>query len=289
VRVLIAGGDGLLGPALTRRLVEDGHAVRSTTRRPERAGPDRPLLDLEASPATWPQLDADCLVLCAARTSVRECEDDATATRRINVEALIELARRAHRSGAWTCLPSTTLVFDGLRPDYTIEERPAPACEYGRQKAELEAALIALAPERSSIVRIGKVVDRGVKLFGDWLAALSERRSIRAFRDLIMAPVSLEAAVDVLARVVTGRAPRIAHFTAAGDVSYADAGLVLASALGVDSALVRGEPAPAGIVLPRHASLDCRETARILSVRIPAPEEAIASLVRVPHAGAATS
>ena len=37
MRVFLAGGTGVIGPALVRRLVEEGHEVTAITRKPDRA------------------------------------------------------------------------------------------------------------------------------------------------------------------------------------------------------------------------------------------------------------
>ena len=37
MKIFLAGGTGVIGPALVRRLIEEGHEVTAITRKPERA------------------------------------------------------------------------------------------------------------------------------------------------------------------------------------------------------------------------------------------------------------
>jgi nucleoside-diphosphate-sugar epimerase len=64
MRVFIAGGTGVIGAPLVRQLVERGHAVTATTRRPERAGP---LRRLGATVAIMDGLDAASVGEAVAR------------------------------------------------------------------------------------------------------------------------------------------------------------------------------------------------------------------------------
>ena len=56
MRVFLAGGTGVIGPALVRRLVEEGHEVTAITRKPERAAV---LQRLGAEPVVGDVLDAE--------------------------------------------------------------------------------------------------------------------------------------------------------------------------------------------------------------------------------------
>src|SRR4051794_39972715 len=53
IPLLVVGGDSEIGVALVDYLLAQGESVKSTTRRRELSGPERPYLDLAAPEASW--------------------------------------------------------------------------------------------------------------------------------------------------------------------------------------------------------------------------------------------
>ncbi len=99
-KILVVGGDGIIGGALTRTLLLARVQVCATTRRRERVREGVSFLDL-AEP-DWDALDyhVDVVYLCAALTDMRRCVADPAGTRRINVDNLCVLAKRCADRGA---------------------------------------------------------------------------------------------------------------------------------------------------------------------------------------------
>src|SRR5437763_1673514 len=64
MKIFLAGGTGVIGPALVRRLIEEGHDVTAITRKPERA---RQLEELGAEPVVGDVLEADELIRSVER------------------------------------------------------------------------------------------------------------------------------------------------------------------------------------------------------------------------------
>lgn len=276
-RVLVVGGDSLLGASLTARLRTASKEVIATTRRQALATRQRPFFELSQT-ERWPSLEGEVAYIFAAETSIAACERDPSGTRALNVDATAKLVETLVRRGAYVCVPSTTLVFDGKRAGYRPSDRVSPVTEYGRQKADLEEAALQIGGERLCVVRVGKVVARSVPVFGEWIAGLQNGRSICAFSDMTMAPVGLETLCDLFLRIGEGRPKGILHFTASRDISYVDAARDLARILEADEKLVRPTSRPAGTFAPEHTALDSTETQRLLGVGIPDPYEAIDAL-----------
>ena len=265
-----------MGAALAAHFESEGDDVTATTRRSERVAQKRPFLDLREPSERWPRLSTDVAFFCASETSVSRCEADPVGTRAINVTACVDLARGLLGSGAFVCIPSSTLVFSGERAGYSTDEEPSPACEYGRQKAALEEAMLALGSERVGIVRVGKIVSAQVPLFRDWMSALRLGGTIRAFEDMVMAPVALSAVCEVFARLADMRTAGILHFTASEDLSYVEAARILARELEVPPERVRSERRPPSVVAaPAHTMLDSTATRAKLGIEIPDPQTAI--------------
>src|ERR1700730_8768153 len=67
---LLVGGDSEIGAAHSLSLKAAGRIAAATTRRPQLAGPDRPLLDLAADLSSWapaPDISAACIFAATAR------------------------------------------------------------------------------------------------------------------------------------------------------------------------------------------------------------------------------
>jgi len=254
---LVVGAGGMIGRRLAQRLADQGWAVVRTMRVPEAGAV---ALDLSRDVASWaPPCEAAVAYLCAAVASVEECRSDPARTLAVNVAGTIALARTLARQGTLMVFPSTNLVFDGSVPFERAEASVAPATEYGRQKAEAEKRLLALW-ERVSIVRFTKVLGPRTPLLQRWADDLRRRRPIHPFADMVMAPVPLDFAVDVLVRVGQERLRGILQVSGPQDVSYEAAARHVARRVGAPPSLV--EPIPtlsSGLTLehvPAHTTLD---------------------------------
>lgn len=240
---LVIGADGLVGKALVLELERRGWNVVGTTRRTDVAGA-RPQLDLSRlppaiadDPALAPILAARPVVfLTAAVTGFSRCAQDPQGTRRINVTNTAALAKQLLECGAFVLYLSSNAVFGDRGGSPTESSAVEPSTEYGRQKADCEAALLALArgaPERAglAVVRLTKVVhDDG--LVGEWLRALADDRDIEAATDLFLSPVSLRFVTTGSLRVAEVRRGGIYHLSGERALSYYEFARALAASLG---------------------------------------------------------
>lgn len=255
-QVLVVGKESSLGAALIARLAARGDQVSATTRR--RDG-DGLYLDLADSPATW-QLPVGLTTayVCAGITSIQDCETRSEETARINVQGPVELCRRLARSGVFSVVFSSNLVFDGELPRARTDDPVRPQCVYGRQKAALECALRQEGLP-CAIVRLTKVLDPAQSLFGHWTELLLSGRPIEAFTDMMMAPVTLAHAVTASLAAGDRRQPGLTHVSAQADISYYQAARRLAERLLADVSLVRAVSAtrrtPATVFVPKHTAL----------------------------------
>jgi dTDP-4-dehydrorhamnose reductase len=157
---------------------------------------------------------------------------------------------------------SSDKVFDGTRPQMPADAPIAPNCEYGRQKAAVEALLRAHMARGAdvAILRLSKVVGPDSVLFGDWIAAFRAGRPIRAFTDLMFAPVPVALVVEVVAALLKDRARGIFQLSGPRDISYSAAAHFLAEKRGADRKLIQDISArdggqPPGAAVP-YTSLD---------------------------------
>ncbi len=255
---LVVGADGQIGGEVVRLLHDSGRRTWATvvTRTPGKnerhLDLSRDVIDLQSPPASE-------AFLCAAVTSMEQCRKDPAGSRRVNVDNTVALADRIGRAGGFVVFPSTSQVFDGRQPLWRADEPSCPVTEYGRQKAEAERLLAALG-DRVAIVRLTKVLGPGNPLVMGWVRALWHGETIRPFSNMVMAPVPLSFAAEVLVRVGERRLSGVTQVSADRDVSYAEAAFHVARVLGVSSRLVQPVTVESsGIALeanPRHTTLD---------------------------------
>lgn len=149
-RVLVVGGNGLLGQKVTEFLVRgSGHNVTVCSIEPA------PVLHLHS--ATYEQVDItskkdvrnivhsvepNVIVNCAAMTNVDACETERELAWRINTEGVEYLIDAARRDNARIFHISTDYIFDGKSGPYDETARPEPLSYYGKTKLASENALL---------------------------------------------------------------------------------------------------------------------------------------------------
>ncbi|HJZ54808.1 MAG TPA: sugar nucleotide-binding protein [Gemmataceae bacterium] len=275
---LVVGADGAIGGELLRRLSAAGRPALGTTRRADRAGL---FLDLAGEPSSWQLPDSVAVAfLCAAVTSVERCQQFPADTRVVNVERTLRLARRLRERGAHVVFLSTNQVFDGAKPHRKPDDRPRPQTEYGRQKAEVEGAL--LSAGAATVVRFTKVVAPGMKLLRSWLDAFLAGVAVEPFGDMVISPVPLAFAAEVLARVGEQTPGGIIQLSGEADVTYAELARRLADRCEVSRELVRPVSfASKGLppeMAPEHTTLDIARLTSELGLTPPPVWETLAAL-----------
>lgn len=264
-RILIVGVDGAIGAALAQSLTSAGHAVCGTTRRERSAAPGKRIrLDLAAPDAAEARLPpADVVIFCAAMARFADCREQPELTQRVNITAPAAIARRFAAAGSQVVILSTSAVFDGHTPRVAAGEPRAPASAYGSQKAEIEAAILALGGS-ASVVRLTKLISPDMPLFCGWIDALARRERIRAFTDLTISPIRIADVVTAIVAVVDDGSGGIYQVSGADDVSYAAIAHYLARRLGAPADLVQAARAiDCGIPVGEVTQFTSLDTARV--------------------------
>jgi len=249
---LIVGADGGIGSALAQRLPD---ATRTTRRA---ASGNALSLDLAADPEAWQLPDSvSAAFLTAARCSIDDCRSYPVETRLVNVERTVRLAEELTARGTFVVLLSTNQVFDGSVPFRKAGDVTCPITEYGRQKADVERAILGLG---GAVVRLTKVFAGIPPLLRTWAESIRDGRAIEPFADMVFSPVPMATVVEALVACGERREPGIVQVSGDCDISYAEAAMRLASRLGASSGLVRPASAAARGIdpasIPRHTTLD---------------------------------
>lgn len=272
-RALIIGADSVIGAALKPHLEQNGWSVAGTSRRNDSSAL---FLDLAADDVASTELPAvDVAFFCASMSRFAECREQPELTRHVNVIAPVGLATQLVAAGTRVVLLSTSAVFDGLQPFSTIDRPACPTSAYGRQKAEAEAHFLALGGQ-ATVLRLTKVIHDGFPLFAKWREQLSQGASIRAFSDLTIAPVLPEHVTTALEAVTRDTHGGIFHVSGAKDLSYFEAGHLLADQMGVDAALVYPAKSAEAALPPDEVlaftSLNCARLTALSGFQPPKPQ-----------------
>ncbi|MFO0800093.1 MAG: sugar nucleotide-binding protein [Gemmataceae bacterium] len=270
---LVVGADGGIGRPLLARLRAVGRPAVGTTRR---ADCDGLHLDLASHPDSWQLPDRVAVAyLCAAVTSIDACRRDPAGTRVVNVDRTLALADQLQERGAHVIFLSTNQVFDGTVPFRGEADAVCPLTEYGRQKADAEAALLAAGD--ATVVRFTKVVPPEWPIVRNWRAAFERGEPVEAFGDMVLSPVPLPVATEALTRVGGKRPGGVIHVSGAEDCSYAEFARRLAATICADPGLVRavscrerGIPAEAA---PAHTALATERLVSELGLAAPAASD----------------
>ncbi len=264
-KVLVVGGDSLIGSSLVGHFRSQGTSVGFTSRRPHHKSPA--CIPLELGKAVALPYIPEVAILCAAVTDFRSCAEQPDATRRINVDAVLELAATLHLGGACILYLSSNAVCEIEKDSVQSHSLPPITTELGAQKYDAECGILALG-ERATVVRATKVVSSRVPMFEGWLTRLGQHSKIFPWSDKYLCPISLRFIAFWLAELALRHVSGVFHLSGENLVSYSEFGLKLAASMSADCKLVvpstmdgagltNGRP-------PQHACLDMKLTTSTL-------------------------
>lgn len=139
MRLLLIGAAGLVGRHLRVALVD--HDVLPTTRRGEQDTVALDLTDHARVAELVRSYRPEAMIVAAADAYVERCELEPARTRAVNVDAPAVLAELAAEFGSVLVVFSSEYVFGSSAGVYSEDAPVSPLNEYGRQKADLEAAV----------------------------------------------------------------------------------------------------------------------------------------------------
>jgi dTDP-4-dehydrorhamnose reductase len=215
VKILIFGGEGMLGQALARAARGQG----------DQAVPlSRAECDILSGPAVrqaYEDHKPDAVFNCAAYTAVDDAESHVDISMLVNGEAPRRLAAVARENQTPFVQISTDYVFDGQggRP-YQETDLPNPLNVYGKSKLAGERAVLEAHP-RALVVRSSGLYGPGGKNFVDTMLKLAgEGKSLRVVDDQRTAPTCTPDLAEGMLHLLQAGAQGIVHCTNAGDCSW---------------------------------------------------------------------
>lgn len=254
---LIIGKESCIGDSLLGYFSRKGGDVYFTSRN----NPNAIYLDLQ-NPIEFIQKSCprvDVAFISAAVTSQKSCNNDPDDAWNINVVKTSELISGLLDRGVFVIFPSTNLVLSCLSPNMNTSSPLQPQGFYATCKAEIESRFNG-NPNFASI-RIPKVIHPNLPIILQWFKSLEMGKSLTAFSNVIINPISLGYATEAIARFMHQPLPGIWHLSGQSEITYEQLALLFATALGYESTLVIGETARSDseFVIPKYPKLDSIE------------------------------
>ncbi len=233
MRVLIAGGSGLLGRALVgvfsrdHSIASPGHAEMDITQ-PRRV---RQVVD---------QVQPDLVIHAAAIPDVDRCEQDPDAAYRVNAQGAQNVALTCAEQNAALVFISTDYVFDGAKAaPYTEFDETHALNTYGRAKLAAEQAVATFCRKHYIIRSAWLFAPWGKNFVTDTLARLRRGETVRAVADQYSSPTSALDLAEGLARLVAEPNYGIYHLANRGVYSRYEMARAICRAAGLDDRLVQ--------------------------------------------------
>lgn len=273
-KVLVVGGTGLVGNALVRAWNARGAQVAAATYHSHASGGFHQLdmRDQAGARALLASFRPAVVAVPAANPFVDYCELHPVETRTVNVDGTLTMARACREIGARMIFYSSDYVYDGVKGVYTEEDAPSPINEYGRQKAEAEAGVLAADP-KNLIVRTSGAYGwqwEPKNFVLQIRARLSKGETMRVADDVRYNPTYVENLAEITAELVDAGASGIFHVVGAEAIVRHEFAARAAKAFGLDARLLiptpiarLGSPTPR----PKESSLRTDKVRAAVSVR----------------------
>jgi len=238
--ILITGASGLLGGNLCYLLNAKGYSVTGILNNQKVSIPNVNLIHVQEQS----KAKIDCLIHCAAKTNVDDCERQPDEAQEINValtEAVIDLA---NRHNALLIHISTDAVYRDS--DYLKNESAPidPLSIYAKSKWEAEVKV----RERASRFFIIRTNLFGYNILNkyslsEWVYYnLSARKAISGFYDVLFSPILVNDLFDALHHLITkseAMQNEVLNIGSIGSISKFDFICRIAELFGLDKTLIK--------------------------------------------------
>lgn len=156
------------------------------------------------------------------------CSDNPIISRTMNVDLPSQIARLCHDRNIPFIFVSSAAVFGGKHRFVPLTQDYAPTDEYGLQK--MEAEMLILEMENSSILRFGKVWNKDPEILVTWRESLASGRAIKTYENVYVSPIRADEAASALFRSLEHKG-EVLQLSAAFEVSYSEIAVSIAHQL----------------------------------------------------------
>lgn len=240
--LLVVGGTGLVGNALVRAWSARGRRVTGATYHchPSEAFRSLDIQDEAGVCRLLDELEPGVVAVPAANPHVDYCELHPEETRGVNVTGTLNVARAAAERGAPVVFYSSDYVFDGKKGSYSEEDPVSPLCEYGRQKAETEAAVLKLSG-KNLVVRTSGAYGwqwEAKNFVLQVLGNLKAGKAMKVVHDVRYNPTYVENLAELVCDLLDEGRSGVYHAVGADELSKIDFARLAAQVFGLDASLL---------------------------------------------------
>ncbi len=274
MRLLITGGNGMLGRTLRRELLEHEIVVADL--------PDWDITSDDFSAAVC-RVKPDLIIHCAAMTKVDDCETKRDLAFRLNETGSRNVAIAAKACGARLMAISTDYVFGGDGEcEWRETDEPRPRTVYGASKLAGELAIQSILPD-AAILRIAWLYGADGPSFVHTMARLGAQAGspLKVVNDQRGNPTSTKAVADAVCFLI-GKpdVSGIVHATCEGICTWYDLTVELFRLLGLKREVLPCTTAEFPRPAPRPANSALKkEVLGLLGYAMPRWQTALAEFV----------
>ena len=229
-KILITGGAGQLGSALTRYL-RKYCKVFSTS-----YNSDNPLdvTDKNKLNSVISSIEPDCIINCAAFTDVDKNEINKKHAYSVNVDGIKNIISCSNKNTKIIHI-SSDYVFDGNRNSFTEEDTPNPLSYYG--KVKLESENILRSSHRSYLIfRSSVIYNDSHSNFYTWVYnSLLNNKKIEVVTDQISNPTWAWSLSEAIYKSLLNNLDGIFHYTGNDILSRYDFALKISNTFSFNS------------------------------------------------------
>jgi len=231
--ILITGGGGMLGRALTDVLARRGHRLEAPSHR------ELDIAEHSTLERAFAKHNPTLVFNCAAHTKVDLCEEEASKAEAVNGYAVGALAALCRERGACLVHISTDFVFDGsMQRPYQVDHPVNPLGVYGRSKLLGETELTKNAPRDWLIVRTAWVYGRhGANFPRTIVQAARAGKPLSVVKDQIGSPTYTPDLAQAIVELLESGARGVWHATNSGQTSWFDLARATLDEFGIDAAI----------------------------------------------------
>jgi dTDP-4-dehydrorhamnose reductase len=216
------------------------------------------LTDFRDLKKVFNEIKPDAVIHAAAATSPNYCQEHPAETKKINVDAAVNIAGLCSEHKTPFAFTSTDLVFDGLNAPYREEDPVCPVNIYGEQKAAAEEGIQERYPS-AAVCRMplmfGKPGPGRSNFFQSMIKAFTEGYELNLFVDEFRTPVSGPTAARGLLLALE-KAEGLINLGGVERISRFNFGLLLMDVLNISEAnLVRCSQKDMKMSAPRAPDL----------------------------------
>ncbi len=271
MKVLFAGGKGLLGTSITPFFKKRFDVVSLDI-------DEWDITDREAGEAIVAREKPDALINCAAVTDVDGCEDSKELAEKVNSRGAAILADICSKQGIRLVHISTDYVFDGAKGfPYTEEDTPNPISFYGKTKLWGEEQVLAKAPA-SLIIRSQWLYGEGGQHFiSKILKTARERGSLQVVDDQRGSPTYAMDVAGPLAILIANKESGIYHISNSGSCTWYELAQEVFSTLRMDVrvAPISSQTLNRKATRPAYSVFDIKKVERATGVIMRSWQEAL--------------